>query len=180
MALASFVHLRVHSAYSLSEGALRIAEIVERCRAFTMPAVAVTDTSNLFGAPEFSNAAATAGIQPIIGCQLSVAREDDEGRPGNGARFGSRLRPDKLVLLVQNERGYRNLLKLVSLAYLGSDDVDEPQVGFGDLERYGDGLILLTGGPDGPGRSSFARSPAGRRQGDAETVGSRLSRTDLC
>ena len=164
MALASFVHLRVHSAYSLSEGALRIAEIVERCRAFTMPAVAVTDTSNLFGAPEFSNAAATAGIQPIIGCQLSVAREDDEGRPGNGARFGSRLRPDKLVLLVQNERGYRNLLKLVSLAYLGSDDVDEPQVGFGDLERYGDGLILLTGGPDGPvGRRLRDRQPDAAR-----------------
>ena len=70
MALADFIHLRVHSAYSLSEGAIKIKQLVELCRRQAMPAVAATDTGNLFGAFQFAQAAAEAGIQPIIGCQL--------------------------------------------------------------------------------------------------------------
>ena len=80
MAHADFVHLPVHSAYSLSEGALKIADLVELCRADAMPAVAVTDSANMFGALEFAIAAAEAGVQPIIGCQLDVAREPGAGR----------------------------------------------------------------------------------------------------
>ena len=74
MAHADFVHLRVHSAYSLSEGAIPVKTLVEMCVTKKMPAVAITDTNNLFGALEFA-AAAKAGVQPIIGCQLSIARE---------------------------------------------------------------------------------------------------------
>jgi len=72
----SFIHLRVHSAYSLSEGAIPIKNLVSLARSINMPAVAVTDTNNLFGALEFSAEAAAAGVQPIIGCQLSLVRDD--------------------------------------------------------------------------------------------------------
>ena len=73
---ADFVHLRVHSAYSLLEGALKIPDIVALSRGDRMPAVAITDSGNLFGALEFASACAKAGLQPIIGCQLAVTRED--------------------------------------------------------------------------------------------------------
>src|SRR4029077_11347830 len=76
MAPADFVHLRVHSAYSLSEGAIKIKQLIELCRRQKMPAVAVTDSGNLFGAFQFTQAAAEAGIQPIIGCQLGLRREN--------------------------------------------------------------------------------------------------------
>src|SRR5215470_5511323 len=99
MAHADFVHLRVHSAYSLSEGAIKIKQLIELCRRSAMPAVAVTDTGNLFGAFQFAQAAADAGVQPVIGCQLGLKRESGEGP----SRPGLRPAPDQLVLLVQNE-----------------------------------------------------------------------------
>ena len=74
MPIADFVHLRVHSAYSLSEGAIKIKELVKLCQKKEMPAVAVTDTGNLFGALEFSLAAANSGVQPILGCQVGIRR----------------------------------------------------------------------------------------------------------
>ena len=79
---ADFVHLRVHSAYSLSEGAIRIAELVDLCRRHAMPAVAVTDSGNLFGALEFASAAAAAGLQPIIGVQLAISPTDPGSHNG--------------------------------------------------------------------------------------------------
>src|SRR6185295_7362087 len=78
MPAADFVHLRVHSAYSLSEGALKIPEIVSLCKNAGMPAVAITDTNNLFGALEFSAACKDGGVQPIIGCQMALADERTE------------------------------------------------------------------------------------------------------
>ncbi len=140
---ADFVHLRVHSAYSLSEGAIRIGELVELCRRHRMPAVAVTDTGNLFGALEFSLAARDAGVQPIIGCQLAFRRE---GRSGGTNGAG---RPDELVLLVQSEEGYRNLLELSSRAYLDTESHESPHVSLSDLKTLNRGLIALTGGPKG-------------------------------
>ena len=103
---ANFVHLRVHTAFSLSEGAIRIRELVNKCQEQQMPAVAITDTNNLFGGLEFSSACAEAGIQPIIGCQLAITRKKI-----NKASFGDQNinARDNLVLLVQNERGYSNL-----------------------------------------------------------------------
>ena len=148
MAHADFVHLRVHTAYSLLEGAIHVKDLAHLCRDHGMPAVAVTDTNNLFGAMEFSEAAA-GGVQPIIGCQLSLAREESETALGvrNG---GHRAPPDSLVLLVQNDAGYRNLLKLVSKAYLGAESADEPQVPVGVLTAHAEGLLALTGGVAGP------------------------------
>ena len=148
MSHADFVHLRVHSAYSLSEGAIRIKELMGLCQSFKMPAVAVTDTNNLFGALEFSLSAADSGVQPIIGGQIAVSREGGDN-PTMG-RTVSIQRPDQVVLLVQNDVGYRNILKLLSTAYMESDNVEDPQVTLEDLEKYADGLIMLTGAIHGP------------------------------
>ncbi len=141
---APFVHLRVHSAYSMSEGAIKIPKLVDLCVAERMPAVALTDTRNLFGALEFSSTCAKAGVQPIVGCQLSVKR--DEPITGHGGRIPE---PDSLVLLVQNEEGYGHLLKLVSKAFLETESGLTPQVSWADIEAHRAGLIALTGGPAG-------------------------------
>ena len=152
MSHADYVHLRVHTAYSLSEGAIKIPDLVRLCVAEAMPAVAVTDTNNLFGALEFAMAAAAEGVQPIIGCQLAVAAMDADSaiesaaRPG--ARNGRRRRRDSLVLLVQNEEGYGNLTRLVSRAFLESEAGD-PHVSFADVAAHGSGLIALTAGTSG-------------------------------
>ena len=132
---ADFVHLRVHSAYSLSEGAIKIKQLVELCQARTrMPAVAVTDSGNLFGALEFAQAAAEAGIQPIIGCQLGIRREKQRGQP---ARPACAPAPDQLVLLVQNEAGYRNLLRLVEPSPSSrASRATAPQLPLADARRH--------------------------------------------
>ena len=148
---ANFVHLRVHTAFSLSEGAIKIDDLVGLCREKRMPAVAITDTNNLFGGLEFSLACAEAGIQPIIGCQISVTRKkSDEERLGKH----NACKCDSLVLLVQNDKGYRNLLKILGQAYLGHNDKDkisrEPQVSIDELRQYNTGLLALSGGPKGP------------------------------
>jgi DNA polymerase III subunit alpha len=154
MSRADFVHLRVHTAYSLSEGALPVDELVRLCRAKDMPAAAITDTNNLFGALEFSAAAATAGVQPIIGCQLCVAREpiggDGAGKRGSHAGNSQGPGADPLVLLVQDEIGYRNLLRLIRKAYLDDTAATDPMVSLDELIKHGAGLIALTGGPKGP------------------------------
>ncbi len=148
MAHAGFIHLRVHSAYSLSEGAIKLPELVELCRRESMPAVAVTDTANMFGALEFAMAAAAGGVQPIIACQLAVLR------PGTATGSGPvgaehRAPRDILVLLVQNETGYQNLIHLVSRSYLETEAGEGAYVSLDDLEAHSDGLIALSGGPDG-------------------------------
>ena len=126
MPTADFVHLRLHSAYSLLEGALKIPSIVGRCRNELMPAVAITDTNNLFGALEFSLAAKESGIQPILGCQITLANA--EKVPENNACENA------LVLLVQNEAGYRSLIRLTSQAFLENGSGADPFVTLDDLE----------------------------------------------
>jgi DNA polymerase-3 subunit alpha len=137
MTHADFVHLRVHTAYSLSEGAIHVKDLVSLCRDAAFPAVAMTDTNNIFGALEFSGAAAKAGVQPIIGCQLRVVQHDDD--PGG-----------TVVVLVKNDDGYRNLLKLLSHAYMETEDAHDPHVPLTVLTEHAEGLIVLTGGPGGP------------------------------
>jgi DNA polymerase-3 subunit alpha len=151
-----FIHLSVHTAYSLLEGAIQVKALVKACLAAGMPAVAVTDSNNLFGALEFSEEAAKAGLQPIIGCRLGLAHAGVE--PG-----GRPPAPDPLILLVQNETGWRNLMKLASRAHLEAGDAP-PHVSLALLEAHADGLICLTGGPEGPpGRLVGAgRAPAAR------------------
>ncbi len=144
MAHADFVHLRVHSAFSLSEGAIKIGDLVELCRAHRMPAVAITDSGNLFGAMQFSEACCDAGVQPIVGCVLPLARDGGGSHNGHGAAC------DELVVLAQNEAGYGNLVKLVSGAFLGGEAGGRPRVTWADLGRHSDGLIALSGGPAGP------------------------------
>ena len=139
---ADFVHLRVHSAYSLAEGAIRVKELPGLCRDNAMPCVAVTDTNNLFGAMEYSGALSAGGIQPIVGCQLRLQLDVEEGK--------AEAPSGNLVLLVQNDAGYRNLLKLLSRAYLDAEDAHDPHVTLGDLSNHNAGLIVLTGGPEGP------------------------------
>jgi DNA polymerase-3 subunit alpha len=144
MPLADFIHLRVHTAYSLSAGAIKIKELVGLCKANKMPAVAITDTGNLFGALEFATACAAEGVQPIIGCEIAlVAHEASEGqRPPREA--------ERVIVLVQSEIGYRNLLALVSRSFLDSDAGAEPAVALADLAANSDGLLCLTGGAKGP------------------------------
>ncbi len=145
MAHTDFVHLRVHTAYSLLEGAIPIGALADLCRTDEMPAVAITDTANMFGVLEFSEACSQAGIQPIIGTILNVSRETD-----SGAANGSRATPDRIVLLAQNEEGYANLLKLSTRSFLENEAHIAPQVSRADLAAHAEGLIALTGGPEGP------------------------------
>ena len=145
---ADFVHLRAHSAYSLSAGAIKVKALVALAKRYAMPAVAMADIGNLFGALEFSLAASDAGIQPIIGCVLGIRRGDGEGRVA--ARLGPAPPPDRILLLVQNEEGYRNLLKLVSRSYLETEGGEAPQIELAALAGRTAGLLLLTGGPEGP------------------------------
>ncbi len=144
MSHADFVHLRVHSAYSLSEGAIQPKKLAALCQKEKMPAVAVTDSANLFGALEFAGAAKDAGVQPIIGCLLPVTRAEAAQN-----RMGVAPPPDHLPLLVQSDLGYRNLMKLVSAAYLDGDPQLPPQLPFARVAELAEGLIALTGGPGG-------------------------------
>jgi DNA polymerase III subunit alpha len=154
---ADFVHLRVHSAYSLSSGAIKVKELPALAKSAAMPAVAMTDTGNLFGALEFALAAREAGVQPIIGCELALRRGEGDGRVAG--RLGPAAAPDPVVLLVQNEEGYRNLLTLSSRSFLETEGGEEAQVALAALEGRSGGLLLLTGGP---------RGPVGRLLGDGQ------------
>lgn len=124
-----FIHLHVHSAYSLAEGAIQTKELVKRCKLNDMPAVAVTDTNNLFGALEFALAAADAGVQPIIGAQLTM----EDGKA--------------IVLLVQSQQGYLNLSRLISDAYMNGAGGKDFQASYESLGNCADDLICLSGGP---------------------------------
>lgn len=132
-----FIHLRVHSAYSLAEGAIKIKDLVKICQKNNMPAVAVTDTVNLFGALEFSLACADSGIQPICGAILRITQEF----PSQTALTST----DELLFLVQNETGYRNLLNLVSIAYLEAKPGQDPQISLQKVIDHHEGLIVFTG-----------------------------------
>ncbi len=136
---ADFIHLRAHSAYSLSEGAIRVDKLAALAKDARMPAVAITDSGNLFGALEFSQYCAGKGIQPIIGCQIGLTRADMP-----------RLLPDPLVLLAQNAEGMANLQRLSSQGFLDTDPSLKPQQSWDRIAAHAGGLILLTGGTTGP------------------------------
>lgn len=141
-----FIHLRTHTEHSLLEGAVPVKKLVGLCTAQNMPAVAVTDTNNMFAALEFSVTAMGAGVQPIVGCQISIAH--DPAQPGEKPRL-----PAPIVLLAQNERGYMNLMRLNTHLYIdGAIDSSSnlPQVTLDELAQHAEGLICLTGGPEGP------------------------------
>ncbi|MFZ1479850.1 MAG: DNA polymerase III subunit alpha, partial [Paracoccaceae bacterium] len=137
-----FIHLRTHTEHSLLEGAVPVKALVRLAAGGGMPAIAVTDTNNMFCALEFSVLAKEAGVQPIIGCQISLAH--DPAGPGERPRL-----PAPVVLLAQSEVGYMNLMKLNSCLYLRGDG-SLPHVTLDELDRHTEGLICLSGGPDGP------------------------------
>src|SRR6185437_11865456 len=157
---ADFVHLRVHSAYSLSEGAIKADKIAALARDAAMPAVAITDTGNLFGALEFSQACTGKGVQPIIGCQVALARTDNP-----------RLPPDPVVLLAQDATGLANLQRLSSLGFLDTEPGLKPQLALDVIAAHAQGLILLTGGTLGP----LARLLAEGQKNEAEALLARLA-----
>ena len=175
------MHLRVRSAYSLLEGALKIPNLVNLVLHHQMPAVALTDTNNLFGALEFSQTFHDAGIQPIVGCSLAVSFADQGSSGTNGAGLnGAHQGGDgyTIALLAKDAVGYQNLMRLSSAAYLEHDDVDAPHVGLQKLARHHEGLIALTGGPEGPIDRAIAagdRDKASKRLGQlSELFGDRL------
>jgi len=146
-----FVHLRVHSAYSLAEGTFQIGDLIKAVKTLEQPAVAITDSFNNFAALEFSDKAVGEGIQPIIGAQVVLSDGDDTPK-------------GEVVLLVQNETGWLNLSRLISDALLAESDT--PFVPIDTLERYHEGLILLTGGS---ARGFVAGAAADGQAGLAET-----------
>ncbi len=147
MSHTDFIHLRVHTAYSLSEGAIHVKDLVKQCVGFKMPAVAVTDNNNMFAALEFSAAASKAGVQPIIGVTLFVT----SGYRKKSKHHSKQVEfPESLVLLAQNDAGYRNLMKIVSKAHLESDTQIGVQFPISEFAGRSEGLICLTGGVHGP------------------------------
>jgi DNA polymerase-3 subunit alpha len=124
-----FVHLHVHSAYSLAEGAIHPKDLIKHCANNDISAIAITDTNNMFGALEFSLAAMEKGVHPIYGSQINVGDAEQQ-----------------IVLLVQNEEGYKNLSKIISDAYMEGDVTKLVATNFEELKKYNSGLICLSGG----------------------------------
>ncbi|MDO9426334.1 MAG: DNA polymerase III subunit alpha [Methylobacterium sp.] len=160
-----FVHLHVHSSFSLLEGALKVGDIVKAAAADRQPALALTDTNNLFGALEFSEKASGAGLQPIAGIQVTVAFEAPDPMARNPQAQGGCA---NVVVLAQDEAGYANLLRLASRAYFDGALGDAPRVSAAGLAECAGGLIALTGGTTGPLDSVL-------RQGRAELAAARLA-----
>ena len=145
---ASFIHLHIHTEYSLVDGLVRVKPLVAACAAAGMPACAVTDQSNLFAMVKFYRAAQYAGVKPIIGVELWVrdARHKDEAA--------------RLVLLCQNREGYLNLTRLVTRSYLEGQVRGIPGIDKNWLVGHSDGLIALSGGREGDvGRALLAGQP---------------------
>ena len=135
---AGFVHLHVHSEFSLVDSTVRIPKLMERCSALQMPAVALTDQNNLFGLVKFYRKAMAAGVKPIIGLDLRIANDADSDHPYT------------LILLVQDNEGYRNLSELVTRSYLEGQVRGEPLAQRGWLTAEScRGLIALSGGREG-------------------------------
>jgi DNA polymerase-3 subunit alpha len=140
-----FVHLHLHSSYSLLEGALPIARLAELAKKDRQPALALTDTDNMFGALEFSEKMAAHGIQPIVGCALGLDFGDQENRNPIVEHSWPRI-----VLLAADEDGYRSLMRLCSRAYLETEPNERPHIRLDWLAGETGGLIALSGGPNGP------------------------------
>ena len=134
----SFIHLHVHSEYSLLDGMCRIEDLIQRATELGMKSVAITDHGALYGAFKFFLAAKEAGIQPIIGVETYKASKSRFEK-----QSGAERDQDHLVLLAKNLTGYRNLMKLVSISYL-EGFYYKPRVDWEVLEKYREGLIVLS------------------------------------
>src|SRR5881394_826259 len=139
MSRDSFVHLHLHTEYSLLDGSIRMKELMKKAAEFKMPAVAMTDHGNLFGAIEFYQEAQRAGVKPIIGCEVYVAPGSHKDRPPSRRESAYHF-----TLLAENETGYRNLVKLVTAAHLDGFHY-APRIDKEMLALHSDGLIGLSG-----------------------------------
>ena len=133
----SFVHLHLHSQYSLLDGSIKFDELIERAKEISMPAVAVTDHGNLFGAYEFFEKAKSRGVKPIIGCELYVTPTLKLDKPSDGKNY-------HLTALCMNEEGYSNLSRLVTRGYF-EGFYRRPRVDHEMLAEHNKGLIILSG-----------------------------------
>lgn len=148
MAEPKFVHLRVHTAYSLSEGAIKVPALMHKLHDQGVAAVALTDTANMFGGKAFSKYASDEGIKPILGCQFYLRNPDADDVLKSKGRT---IEPDKIVLLVMNDVGYSNIMHLMKNSYLDNPQpTEKPQLKLSDIATYNEGLILLSGGVEGP------------------------------
>ncbi|MFN8899800.1 MAG: PHP domain-containing protein, partial [Pseudomonadota bacterium] len=141
---APFVHLRLHSEYSVVDGTLRIAEAVDAARRDGMPALALTDLDNLFGAVKFYQACRSQGVKPILGADVWMEPLAAATWAGSGDKA-----PSRLLLLVQDRRGYLNLCELLARAWVGNTGRGLAQLKWEWLEEQGGGLIALAGGDQG-------------------------------
>ena len=137
MSQPQFVHLHLHTDYSLLDGACEIERLVGRVKELDMPAVAVTDHGNIFGAVAFHNAAKEAGVKPILGCELYICKKEDHRAAPEGDTY------NHLVVLAENDEGYRNLVKIVSEASLHGFYY-KPRVSKRFLAEHAKGLIGLS------------------------------------
>ncbi len=136
---ADFVHLHVHTQYSLLDGAIRFADLFAKCEEYGMDTVTITDHGNMFGALEFYVKAKAKGLKPIIGCEFYIAPGDRTTKNAKSAGMAA----FHIVLLAMNHTGYKNLLKLASIAMLEGFHY-KPRIDKEVLEKYSDGLIAMT------------------------------------
>ncbi len=149
-----FIHLKVHSAYSLLEGALPISKLAKLAAGYGYPALGLTDTNNLFGALEFSEKLSAEGVQPIVGTFLDIDFGDmaEAANPlmrsmSNNPRAGI---AGRIALFAMNAEGYANLMKLSRVLFFDPAPDEPPHITIARLEEASAGLIALTGGPLGP------------------------------
>ena len=162
--MGDFVHLHLHSEYSLLDGACRIAEIAKKARSEGHTAVAITDHGVLYGAVAFYKACKAEGIKPIIGCEVYVA-----SRTRFDKSFTEDASPNHLVLLCKNKTGYKNLIKMVSLGFTEGFYI-KPRVDKELLREYSEGLIALSGCLSGKIQSLIADGMAGDAYKEAEEL----------
>jgi len=134
-----FIHLHVHTQYSILDGACEISKLIERAKTLNMPSVAITDHGNMFGVKEFYDEAKKAGVKPIIGCEMYVARRFLQNKHDKLDSGGYHL-----TLLAKNKKGYHNLVKLISKAWV-EGFYYKPRIDKNLLKQYSEGLIALSG-----------------------------------
>ena len=151
---ARFVHLKVHSSYSLLEGALPVGKLAKLAAAYGFPALGLTDTNNLFGALEFSDKLWAEGVQPILGCSIDVDFGDQkDASPGVMRPVSNEPRAKsagRIALFAMSADGYANLMRLSKFLYFDTANDEPLHLDISKLEEHSAGLIALTGGPDGP------------------------------
>ena len=165
----TFVHLRTHSAYSLLEGALPVEKIIKLANDDQSPAVAITDSGNLFGALEFSEKSVKSSVQPITAVTLTVKLDDGTYTPSLASSQRHKEIPS-IALFAQNETGYENLMALVSKSFLETPDNETPHIPLETLAKHTDGLIALSGGPSGPLNKALYEENPDRAQAFFETL----------